>query len=439
MVTFFNILIEEDFLKECGIIYYDDTFFLQYHNDKYDLYCWYDHSLFHIDENEFLKLFGCQISMIASLNKRYKKKIVLCLNNSVLIWEYYLTFSEAKINKIDTNKFRYVIPNYDLKNLEKTEILLEIYSYMKQKWNLFNSNSKSVKEQYKYNDTFIPDKSMMYFDELFEKLVTSRYLYNGKITFNRNGIEFKKDENISADYWEFNQPHPLPATYIKQWKILQKAGLIELNNFNKDCFCIKFNRNVTLSDKVNLPLLYEYILFSPQIKNSNIINNLKLSDFSILSEKSNKAKVKKNINISQDDFLEIYKKKLEKGDLSEKRVFEFEKQSLLDKGRSDLADLVKLVSDEVTLGFDILSFSEDGVIKNIEVKTVSKNSKAMSFYISKNELQRSLDDENYHIYCVEELGEDDYKIHILPNSLKLTDSDRFELEPVNYKVKFNLK
>jgi hypothetical protein len=84
----------------------------------------------------------------------------------------------------------------------------------------------------------------------------------------------------------------------------------------------------------------------------------------------------------------------------EEYVRDAEKQLLIDNGRSDLAENVDHVS--VTngdgVGYDIKSFSLDGGIKYIEVKTTNSDKNA-KFFISENELAFSEQNpEKYYIY-----------------------------------------
>jgi hypothetical protein len=81
-------------------------------------------------------------------------------------------------------------------------------------------------------------------------------------------------------------------------------------------------------------------------------------------------------------------------------VVRYEEEYLKSIGRSDLAKKVKHVakSEGDGLGYDILSFTEDGEEKYIEVKT-TKGDFYSTFYITRNELEWSkLHPSKYYLY-----------------------------------------
>ena len=100
-------------------------------------------------------------------------------------------------------------------------------------------------------------------------------------------------------------------------------------------------------------------------------------------ELSNDKPVKKTIGTTLDDFRarkspdysirDNNNKKL--GDLGEELVLRFEKKSLVDANRQDLADKVIHVSkvEGDGAGYDIKSYDVDGSIKYIEVKSTRGN------------------------------------------------------------------
>lgn len=92
------------------------------------------------------------------------------------------------------------------------------------------------------------------------------------------------------------------------------------------------------------------------------------------------------------------------GDAGELLVLEFERKELIKSGREDLAEKVRHVSqlEGDGAGYDIESYTPDGVIKYIEVKT-TKGSSASSFYMSSNEINFAKQhEENYCLYRVYE-------------------------------------
>ena len=75
------------------------------------------------------------------------------------------------------------------------------------------------------------------------------------------------------------------------------------------------------------------------------------------------------------------------GNLGELAAISFEKKSLLEVGKANLADLVEQVSvtEGDGLGYDVKSYNEDGTDKWIEVKTTTGNENS-TFHISENQV-----------------------------------------------------
>ncbi len=124
------------------------------------------------------------------------------------------------------------------------------------------------------------------------------------------------------------------------------------------------------------------------------------------------------------------------GDLGEIWILKHEKDFLIKHEKEQLAEKVNHSAKNKGdgLGYDILSYDLNGNKKYIEVKT-TKGNKNTTFFISRNELERSkIEKENYYLYRVYEYNEDTEKGKILKIRGDLT---RICEIPVNYKV--NLK
>jgi hypothetical protein len=134
------------------------------------------------------------------------------------------------------------------------------------------------------------------------------------------------------------------------------------------------------------------------------------------------------------DYIEYHRKLMEIGDLAEKIVLESEIE-FLKTDFPDLADKVRLVSNNPKLGFDILSFEPDGKQKQIEVKAISVNRNAKSFIITRNEFSKSKTYSNYYVYCVTEINSDKPKILRIKNP-DFDNNDDFLIEPLTYKITF---
>jgi hypothetical protein len=90
------------------------------------------------------------------------------------------------------------------------------------------------------------------------------------------------------------------------------------------------------------------------------------------------------------------------GQKGELLVVEHEKKSLIENGRPDLAERVRHVSavEGDGAGYDIESFTPEGDIKYIEVKT-TRGSAESSFFISTNEVEFARQHRNnYYLYRV---------------------------------------
>lgn len=121
------------------------------------------------------------------------------------------------------------------------------------------------------------------------------------------------------------------------------------------------------------------------------------------------------------------------GDRGERIVFALEKRRLIAAGKSKLAEDVDHVADrEDGLGFDILSFDEDGTERPIEVKATTAPNLQNGFFISANELEKSADLANYHLYIVFSALSKAPRVFIM----KKPDlhGQAFVLQPINYLV-----
>lgn len=134
------------------------------------------------------------------------------------------------------------------------------------------------------------------------------------------------------------------------------------------------------------------------------------------------------------DYIENHRKLMEIGDLAEKIVLESEIEFLKTE-YPELAEKVRLVSNNPKLGFDVLSFEPDGKQKQIEVKAISVNRNAKSFIITRNEFSKSKTYSNYYVYCVTELNSENPKILRIKNP-DFENNDDFLIEPLTYKITF---
>lgn len=130
------------------------------------------------------------------------------------------------------------------------------------------------------------------------------------------------------------------------------------------------------------------------------------------------------------DFLERDRQNRDLGRAGERLVLKYERWYLTREGRSDLAALVKHVSEtDDGAGYDILSYTLDGHEKYIEVKATRGN-KEIPFFCSRNEYDCSkLYADRYYLYRVFNIEQDPH-FFVLKGSFDLY----CYLEPAHYKV-----
>lgn len=124
------------------------------------------------------------------------------------------------------------------------------------------------------------------------------------------------------------------------------------------------------------------------------------------------------------------------GDLGELFVIALEKEKLEKANKPKLANKVAHHAKDKGdgLGYDVLSFDTEGNKMYIEVKA-TKSNKNTPFYITRNELERSKQEQdNFFIYRVYNFNDDILKGDVL---VLQGDASNLCIEAVNYKVKMS--
>lgn len=137
---------------------------------------------------------------------------------------------------------------------------------------------------------------------------------------------------------------------------------------------------------------------------------------------------------SKPDYEKINRLNKKLGDRGEKVVLDFEIARLEKLGKFDLAkkvDRVSLISD--SLGFDILSFDEDGTERYVEVKATRSKVGDANFFLSINELKTAQEKENYYVYLVYDILSKEPKIWIMGNPFN-PENKNINIAPINFKV-----
>ena len=133
----------------------------------------------------------------------------------------------------------------------------------------------------------------------------------------------------------------------------------------------------------------------------------------------------------EDKLLEKYRNNVFFGYMAEERVFEDEKKRLLESGHAELAKRVEWTSrQDMSAGYDILSFDVDGAERFIEVKASSGSQKQFSFILSDPEFKKSRILPNYYIYCVLFKNSKIDRIIGIPSKM----FDESFLQPLNYRL-----
>lgn len=112
-------------------------------------------------------------------------------------------------------------------------------------------------------------------------------------------------------------------------------------------------------------------------------------------------------------------------------VLNHERARLRSCGRPELADQVRDVSDNLSLGYDIESFTESGGPKRIEIKATARRGEDLRFFLSENEKRRSQELEGFTFALVSGVRTLAPKIYEFPGG----HLPNAALHPVNYEVR----
>ena len=140
------------------------------------------------------------------------------------------------------------------------------------------------------------------------------------------------------------------------------------------------------------------------------------------------------------DFEKENKRHKRLGEQGELVVFRIEKEFLTKNKRTDLAKRVKLISKEdVSAGYDVLSYELDGNKKSIEVKSTSMSpSSIANFLITINEYEKAKEIKNYYLYIVYNAKSENPKIWKIKNPFKYEGKGLY-LTPIHFRVMVNTK
>ena len=130
------------------------------------------------------------------------------------------------------------------------------------------------------------------------------------------------------------------------------------------------------------------------------------------------------------DYIKAHKNQMAVGKTGEELILKYEKEKLCSLGKVELSEKVKIVSEDSSLGYDILSFNENGQEIHIEVKSKAGMLKYFDFYISDNEYQKLKNNTNHIIYYISYLRSPSPFLFKL-NGLMINENN---IKPVLYRV-----
>ncbi len=116
-------------------------------------------------------------------------------------------------------------------------------------------------------------------------------------------------------------------------------------------------------------------------------------------------------------------------------VAEYERKHLNEIGKPNLAEKVKIVSENTALGYDVLSFDDEEKPKQIEVKGTRSNG-YLFFNLTAYELAASKALDNYYLYHVHCIDSQEPQIGYIKHPV--FESDKFCLEPKQFAVKYKI-
>lgn len=180
------------------------------------------------------------------------------------------------------------------------------------------------------------------------------------------------------------------------------------------------------------------IVDKSEIYNDSGLSNLDAAYFEIdvITEHKRTKNIKTTLKKESHriDYQKADREKISVGEFGEKLVYFYEKNKLLSLGKKSLARKVKIVSENSSLGYDIISFDENGEEIHIEVKSTKKNVQD-GFYLSANELSVANDSpDKYYIYRI--YGINEKKLHAKMYIYEAPfNEEQYVLCPVSYFVK----
>ena len=199
------------------------------------------------------------------------------------------------------------------------------------------------------------------------------------------------------------------------------------NRITADCYYDE-NLNILTQDFIYAVTVHLDKSFTPEIQSERESTETHISSTDLKSSTEQISFRGRTVNFIQNG---IENKRL--GDLGELWVMKYEIEKLKEANKSHLIDKIKHISNDEGdgTGYDIESFDREGSKIFIEVKT-TKGHKNSTFFITRNELERSkLEKNNYFLYRLYNFDEQTETADLLVIKGELTSLCEF---PTTYKV-----
>ncbi|MEP7377618.1 MAG: DUF3883 domain-containing protein [Chitinophagaceae bacterium] len=307
-----------------------------------------------------------------------------------------------------------MIMNYVDKEPEKVrDIFADLYDEQKDIEERLNNFQNGVDQ---INDQFYPGKNTYQDHRAIIVYLTLRYpeiyyLFKFEMykTFAQKlDLIFKPKAGKIETVRHFNKVCNIVRHYISQDQELLKLHKDRITN---DCY---YDENLHL---LTQDFIYAVTRHLENIKNPALVTASIITTTQVISAGDLVANIDDvNFNGRFVNFIENSIEAKRIGDLGEIWVYEQEKKKLSENGFTKLAEKVTHISNDNGdgTGYDIESYDINGNKIFIEVKT-TKNSFNSTFYISRNELERSKrEGDSYYLYRVynfnDETNEAEYKI-----------------------------
>lgn len=214
--------------------------------------------------------------------------------------------------------------------------------------------------------------------------------------------------------------------------IAQDQALLRLHNsrLTEDCF-IDESLNILTQDFIYAIASH---LDTETILESEVITEIAIQ--TVATSGVNVTTTNVSFNGSTTNHIQNNKENKRIGDLGELFVVQLEKEKLTKANKPKLAKKVAHHAKDKGdgLGYDVLSFDVDGNKMYIEVKA-TKSNKNTPFFITRNELERSKQEQdNFFIYRVYNFNDETLRGDVL---VMQGDASSLCVEAVNYKVKMS--